>query len=657
MKRPLTIALVFLLGFAATAGALKYSPPGFTGGRGLYRVTSARTQGKGMLGTSLHGSWSLIPYGSDLSKFPMFQGDTTGARDDAHHYGNIHFALSYSALEYLEPSFALNFTGQADNRPTGPHRWDDPVGPTNTALIGNEGLIKIQDFEFAIKAVYPSKEYGAYKMSYAVGLQPFLAVGLSRESSIFYNYKSGLNKREADSSMVAHGFPSFAGHAPDFGAKFLMDFAVKPLQLHVNLGYRKSGEYKDSTFAVYSDTFYARRHIWASRPALPKRTDRFLWGTGIEVAAGPWITLILEGSGDNPIGAEAADSTGRNRIGGGLRFNTPAGVSVDMGGEGLAGKTRPGDPSWTAFFGLSVSASLLPPPKPKPQGTIAGRVRDSETDKPLYTADVKISELPTVKISLDSLGGFRAIVPPGLFHVSAAAGDSFISQDKTVTLQDQGSAYLDFTMRRKEFPKGTLVGKITDFKSGDPVMGSVSLGDTGKVKPIIADGTNGIYKGEAPPGVYNATCSAPDYLPVTLPVTIKNKETTLQNFQLKAKLKVGEKFVIKGVFFDRRGGLMPESRVALEEVAQRLKDNPTVIVEIGGHTDSRGSSRRKLRISQTRADNVRLNIINTYNMSGERITSKGYGGMFPIDTNKTKVGRANNNRIELKVLSRTDLNK
>jgi outer membrane protein OmpA-like peptidoglycan-associated protein len=369
------------------------------------------------------------------------------------------------------------------------------------------------------------------------------------------------------------------------------------------------------------------------------------------------VTFILETSGNSPMSPDVGDSTARSRFGGGVRFNTPAGVSVDLGGEGIAGNTRPGDPNWSAFFGLSVSASLLPPPKPKPQGTIAGRVRDSETDKPLFSANVKITELPNVKLDLDSLGGFRAIVLPGLFHVSATAGDSFISQDKTVTVQDQGSAYLDFTMKRKEFPKGTLVGKITDFKSGDPVMGTVSLGDTAKAKPFVADGTTGIYKGEAPPGVYNATCSAPDYLPVTLPVTIKNKETTLQNFSLKPKLKVGEKFVIKGLFFDRRGGLMPESRVALEEVAQRLKDNPTVIVEISGHTDSRGGATRKMRLSQTRADNVRMYLINTFSFAGEKITSKGYGKLFPIDTNKTKAGRLNNNRIELKVLSRTDLNK
>jgi len=654
MKRPLTVALVFLLGFAASVGALQYSPPGFTGGRGLYRVTSARTQGKGMLGNSLHGTYSLVSYGSNLSRYPLFQGDTSGAMPDAHHYGNIHFSMSYAALDYLEPSFSLNLTGQADNRPSGKTRIDDRAPNMSAALIGNEGLIEVRDLEFAIKGVYPSKEYGPYKMSYAVGLQPFISVGLSRET-IFYNYKSALEKRAADSSMVAHGFPSLAGRNPDFGTKFLIDFAVKPVQLHVNLGYQKSGAYKDSAFVV---SYQDRGGYWVSRPdPLLRRADQFLWGTGFEASLGPYVTFILEGSGNNPMSPDPGDSTARSRFGGGVRFNTPTGVSIDMGGEGLAGKTRPGDPNWTAFFGLSVSASLLPPPKPKPEGTIAGRVRDSETDKPLYTADVKIVELPTVKISLDSLGGFRAIVPPGLFHVGAAAGDSFISQDKTVTVQDQGSAYLDFTMRRKEFPKGTLVGKITDFKTGDPVMGSVSLGDTGKVKPIIADGTNGIYKGEAPPGVYNATCSAPDYLPVTLPVTIKNKETTLQNFQLKPKLRVGEKFVIKGLFFDRKGGLMPESRVALEEVAQRLKENPTVIVEISGHTDSRGVARRKLTLSQKRADNVRLYLINTSSFSGERMVSKGYGKLFPIDTNTTKAGRLNNNRIELKVLSRTDLNK
>jgi outer membrane protein OmpA-like peptidoglycan-associated protein len=657
MKGIMCVGLVFLLAFASAAGALQYSPPGFTGGRGLYRVISARTQGNMILGTSLHGLWSLVNYGP---KDPLFQGDSTSAHHpDAHHYGTIHLAISYSISNYLEPSVALNLAGQADNRPTTTNRYDDTTTSGIPGLIGNEGLLALRDLELAVKAVYPSKEFGPYRMSYAVGIQPFLSLGLSRESSIFFNYKSAVDKRAADSIMVAHGFPDFPGHHhPDLGVKFLGDFAVPPAQFHLNLGYRKSGQSEDSAFVPYQIPMYDSLHIWAARPHMLDWASRFLWGTGLEVAAGPLVTFILEASGDNPMGAGVSDSTARTYYGGGLRFNTPAGVTIDLGGEGIGGKLRKGDPNWSAFLGLSVSASFLKPPKPRPQGTIAGRVRETDTDRPLPSAAVKIAELPTVKITLDSLGGFRANVPPGSFHIGAAAGDSFLSQDKTVTVQDQGSAYLDFSLKRKEFPRGILVGKITDVKTGDPIMAAVALGpDTGKAKSFTADRATGIYKGEATPGVYNATASAPDYLPLTLPVTLQDKQTTLQNFALKPKLKVGEKFVIRGVFFDRTGALLPESRVALEGVAQLLKENSTALVELSSHTDNRGRPGAKTILSQKQAENVRLYLINSYGIPAERLVSRGYGGMFPIDTNRTRAGRAANNRIEVKVLSRTDLGK
>lgn len=653
MKRLLTHGLVFLLGFASAAGALEYSSPGFTGGRGLYQVISARTQGNRILGVSLHGGWSVVNYGPND---PLFQGDSTSAhRPDAHHYGAIHLAVSYSPSSYLEPSIALNFSGQADNRPTTINRYDGSI-----IFTGNEGLMAVRDLELAVKAVYPSKEYGPYKMSYALGLQPFLSLGLSRESSIFYNYKEILSKRQADSSMVAHGFPGFAGHQPDLGLRFLGDAAVQPVQFHLNLGLRLSGQYSDDVFMPYRDTL-SGPHVWAAQPMPAKSADRpsrFLWGTGLEVAANPWLTFILEGSGDNPLGAGASDSSARTYIGGGLRFNTAIGLTIDLGGEGISGKLRTGDPKWEAFLGGSVSLSFLPPPRPRPQGTIAGRVREKDADIPVLSADVKIVELPGVKIILDSLGGFRTTVPPGSYRIRVAAGDSFTSQDKTVTVQDQGSAYLDFSLKRKEFPRGFLAGKITDVKTGAPIMARVVLGpDTGKAKSFTADATTGSYKGEAPPGAYNATASASDYLASTLPVALRNKETTHQDFALKPELKVGEKFVFKGVLFDRRGAPMPTSRVALDSIAQLLKGNPTAIVELGSYTDNRGRAAAKKLLSQKQADNARLYLINTFGIPGEQLVARGYGGLLPTDTTTTKAGRATNNRIEVKVLSRTDLGK
>lgn len=620
-----------------------YSPPAFSGGRGLLRVLSARTQGKGMLGTSLHGEWSLINYkGNDPAKFPFYQGDTTNQKPDAHHFGKIHFGINYAVNDYFEANTTLNLKGYADNKSKANVRWDNDNF--------NESFINIDNIEIVLKGSYPSKEYGTSQMSYAVGLAPFIKLApMSRNSG--YS-QSGTQGDSADQKMVAHGFPAHIKHAPDFGGLLLFDFAVKPVQTHFNLGYQVSGDPQEGVYVPRPnpDTTPGRPRFLATRIDTFKRYDQFLWGWGLESALGPWVTFFMEGSGG--MNMNAPDNVeDLASVGGGVRFNTPAGVTVDLGYEKVLTGTQIGIPDWWFLFGLSVTANVLPKPKPKPQGIIAGRVRAADTDKPLLNADIALPDYEKLKVTIDSLGGFRVIVNPGANRIRVAAGDSFISQEKTVNVEDQGSVFLDFALQRKYFPKGNLVGKVTDAKTGDALGATITFGEAKDVKPITTDPTNGIFKGELPPGIYTATCSATDYNPKTLPVTIKDKETTLQNFELSPKWKTGQKFVLKGVFFDRRGNVLPESRVALEELSKAMKENSTAKIEIGGHTDSRGSARRKQRISENRANAVRNYLISMLAIPAERITARGYGGTLPIDTNMTKAGRQANNRIEVLVTS------
>ena len=56
-----------------------------------------------------------------------------------------------------------------------------------------------------------------------------------------------------------------------------------------------------------------------------------------------------------------------------------------------------------------------------------------------------------------------------------------------------------------------------------------------------------------------------------------------------------------------------------------LKENPTIKVEIGGHTDSRGSAAKNQRLSEARAASVRNYLINTQGITGDRLTVVGYG--------------------------------
>jgi OmpA-OmpF porin, OOP family len=95
--------------------------------------------------------------------------------------------------------------------------------------------------------------------------------------------------------------------------------------------------------------------------------------------------------------------------------------------------------------------------------------------------------------------------------------------------------------------------------------------------------------------------------------------------------------------------LLPASEVILDEVVTVLKNNPTVKIEIEGHTDGKGSDEYNMKLSQNRADSVHKYLI-TKGIEAARLSTKGYGESKPIADNNTDEGRAQNRRIELTVV-------
>ncbi len=88
---------------------------------------------------------------------------------------------------------------------------------------------------------------------------------------------------------------------------------------------------------------------------------------------------------------------------------------------------------------------------------------------------------------------------------------------------------------------------------------------------------------------------------------------------------------------------------ALNSVADSLKAHPSLVVEVGGHTDSVGGAAFNLKLSQKRANAVRDYLI-AQGVTAARLTAEGYGLTRPIADNKTDEGRARNRRVEFKVL-------
>jgi outer membrane protein OmpA-like peptidoglycan-associated protein len=108
--------------------------------------------------------------------------------------------------------------------------------------------------------------------------------------------------------------------------------------------------------------------------------------------------------------------------------------------------------------------------------------------------------------------------------------------------------------------------------------------------------------------------------------------------------------VLKNVFFDfNKYELKAESQVELASVVRLLKENPSVKIQINGHTDNIGKPADNLKLSNERARAV-INYLSANGIDAKRLSFRGYGDTQPLADNKTEEGRARNRRTELKVI-------
>ena len=99
-------------------------------------------------------------------------------------------------------------------------------------------------------------------------------------------------------------------------------------------------------------------------------------------------------------------------------------------------------------------------------------------------------------------------------------------------------------------------------------------------------------------------------------------------------------------FDTNKSAIKPAYQDELAKLGAFLKDNPNAKGSIEGHTDSVGSKKANMKLSQRRAESVRSYIIKNFSVDAGRITAKGFGPTKPVADNKTAAGKAKNRRIE-----------
>ena len=131
--------------------------------------------------------------------------------------------------------------------------------------------------------------------------------------------------------------------------------------------------------------------------------------------------------------------------------------------------------------------------------------------------------------------------------------------------------------------------------------------------------------------------------------------TFLANVELEP-LKLNQTFVLENIYYDfNKWNIRPDAAVELDALIGVLKDNPAVVVELGSHTDARGTDSYNLSLSEKRAKAAVDYILETGVITSKNIVSKGYGETETVNACRNGVAcseeqHQENRRTELKIV-------
>lgn len=210
----------------------------------------------------------------------------------------------------------------------------------------------------------------------------------------------------------------------------------------------------------------------------------------------------------------------------------------------------------------------------------------------------------------------------------------------------------------KPDPVILVSGKVLHAKTKKPVTASIRFDDLStntEVGEARVDPRTGEFKIVLPAGTnYGFHAAAPGYLSVNENIELTNVEKygEVKKDLLLVPIQIGESIQLKNVFFAQsQSELLPESFPELNRLVKIMKDNPTIEIELDGHTDSQGNPQSNLELSEKRVEAVKQYLVSK-GVAARRITGRGFGGSQPIAPSTSEENRQLNRRVEFKIVKK-----
>jgi outer membrane protein OmpA-like peptidoglycan-associated protein/tetratricopeptide (TPR) repeat protein len=241
--------------------------------------------------------------------------------------------------------------------------------------------------------------------------------------------------------------------------------------------------------------------------------------------------------------------------------------------------------------------------------------------------------------------------------VNAKGDKAFISSDKLGGKGREDIYSFPLYPEARPVPSTYFKGIVFDNETGNKLQANfelTNLGDAKTVAKSFSDPVTGEFLLVLPSDKdYALNVSRDGYLFYSDNFSLKGIHTFdqpfIKNIALKP-LKVGEVLVLRNIFFDTdKYILKPESVTELQKLLALMMKNPSIRVELGGHTDNMGTPAHNIELSRNRAKAVYEYLVENGIAKG-RMSYEGFGLTRPVDSNDTELGRANNRRTECKII-------
>ena len=201
-------------------------------------------------------------------------------------------------------------------------------------------------------------------------------------------------------------------------------------------------------------------------------------------------------------------------------------------------------------------------------------------------------------------------------------------------------------------------GFVSDAKTRQPLESAVEIIALENNRPVYQDFSSaekGDFLATITAGKnYGLNISKPGYLFYSENFSLVGHTSSNPFFitALLEPIEVGNKVILKNIFFDtNKYQLQPDSRAELQKLIEFMELNPTVKIEISGHTDNVGNDISNQTLSENRAKSV-YDFLISGKIDPSRMVFKGYGKTQPIAPNDSDENRAKNRRTEFKIIAK-----